>query len=144
MTDELLAPLPKKVLGKRMAMAGLALSLSPLIFIGIAFLVGFLSFFANQSSEPVPEQMAGLLSTSIALLITGTLLGIIGIMLTTAALFALRYRGPWFFNMGIVVSFLWILLGFVSIYAMVPGLYLFIAFFFKRNEFYQCGQDATL
>ena len=93
--------------GKQLAITGLVLQLCALGTL-IFSLVGILREFDKMSAESDPSKLAGGISSALTPMAAGSVVGLVGIILISIALFSLRYRAPWFRTMLWVLAIIWL------------------------------------
>jgi hypothetical protein len=94
--------------GKTLAIIGAIFSLGPVLgMVGsvVAMVLAFQTMGAKGAASP--EALAANIGLHIFSQAAGILLGAIGIIFILIALLRVKYRAPWFFNAGCVVSVLW-------------------------------------
>ena len=89
----------KSTIGKKLAVTGALLQFSPLI--GAAgTTVGMMSIFktlGGSDNVSDPQELSANIGQVLIVTATGFGLSLVGLVLLCIALFALRYRAPWFF-----------------------------------------------
>jgi len=120
--------------GRKLAVTGSIFLTGPL-FGAVGTVGGMMKAFSAISSESEADAAELSSAISVALLTTiyGLLIGIVGAVLVSIALFKKYNREKWFFRVIMVLAVIWSILLFPV--GLVVGGYLLFAFLPRRDEF---------
>jgi len=113
--------------GKQLAIWGLVLQLGSVLGL-VCTSIAMVRYFSNLADSATVQAaaLAQEISKVLGPAVTGSVFGLIGIILILVALFRIRYRAPWFRTMLWVLSILWLfsfpigtILGIVVIFYLV-------------------------
>jgi len=96
--------------GKQLAIWGLVLQLGSVLGL-VCTTVAIVRYFSSLTDSQTAQAstLAQEISKVLGPAATGSVFGLIGIILILAALFSIRYRAPWFRTMLWVLSILWMM-----------------------------------
>jgi len=96
--------------GKQLAIWGLVLQLGSVLGL-VCTTVAIVRYFSSLTDSQTAQAstLAQEISKVLGPAATGSVFGLIGIILILAALFRIRYRAPWFRTMLWVLSILWMM-----------------------------------
>jgi len=96
--------------GKQLAIWGVVLQLGTIVGL-VGTIIGLIRAFGKvaQSGTARPEALASELGIALYTTAAGMILSLVGVVFILVALFAVRYRAPWFETALWVLSVLWLL-----------------------------------